>query len=451
MLSTYSHTGGGRSMSNPITPILQVDSNETGLPLYSAPDLIKYSFGSALIWVEDLIQFFDECGSEGLGLPEAQELLNETIEKMLLDGQSINSIAKQLGYTRSHLQAYVKKQGLVKGTGGVSVHEKQEHELKQLRAKVRSVRKVDVANEVVLDEIRDAIQAAEPKFPRLPRAAGGSGTPHVQTVLVSDLHGGEVVLPEAVDGMNEYNWEHCTARMADMQKSLISYKENRPYDIEELQVWFLGDMCSGTNHAEITETNEFSAAEQGYKVGILLGKWVEQLVPHYPKIKVIGVPGNHPRVPQAPANKQVFNNFDWMAYKIAEVYLGNYESVSCTFPEAGMHVAEVAGRNILLFHGDGIRSSMPGVPWGGVVRRGAALKAQYAQHPTKPIFIDGFALGHFHQSGHVGGVFMNGSIKGPDEYSMKQFGTSEQPTQLLLTWNPRKRRLTDVSYINPEG
>lgn len=179
---------------------------------------------------------------------------------------------------------------------------------------------------------------------------------------------------------------------------------------------------------------------------MLLGQWIEALVPHYPKITVYGVAGNHPRTKVKPQAKQVFDNFDWLSYCIAEVYLRDYKSVSFHVPRSGFVVAQVAGLDVLLFHGDGIRSSMPGVPWGGVMRRVNELKRQYAE---RGVFLDGFALGHFHQANAVSGnVWMNGSVKGVDEWVLKQFGHGEKPRQLLLTFDKAKSRNTDVSYID---
>lgn len=89
---------------------------------------------------------------------------------------------------------------------------------------------------------------------------------------------------------------------------------------------------------------------------------------------------------------------------------------------------------------------MPGVPWGGVMRRAAALSTQYG---SKGMPLDHLMVGHFHQANIVdqGRVVMNGSVKGIDEYSLKAFGGGGEPQQLLLTFHP-KNGLTDISYID---
>lgn len=374
----------------------------------------------------------------------------DEINKALAAGTSQRAIAKQYGVARSTVQHWIDNQLTPEQAEQALVQEILEAEVKDLRGRVKKGRVQDVQFERVLREIQGAIEEAPIKYAS-PEIPDYENTHHVQSLLLSDLHAGEVVDSEAVNGMNEFNWDILVReRMPALQKALLSFQAHRPYPIDKLHLWCLGDMCSGSNHQELAETNEFPAAEQGYRVGMLLGQWIEELVPHYPQIVVEGVPGNHPRLPKTPANKQVFNNFDWLAYKIAEIYLANYiaeGSVVFNVTRSGFLVSEIAGKKILLFHGDGIRSSMPGVPWGGVTRRWSELKKAYAE---QGVYLDGCAMGHFHQCNIVQGcIFQNGSVKGTDEYVMKNFGAGEKPCQLLLTWDPDNERLTDASFLNP--
>lgn len=375
----------------------------------------------------------------------------DEIKQALDSGATRTAVAKQFGVARSTLVEWLSKPAPKPPAedDGITEAELLRAELSEVKRIAKKARALDIQAERVLLEIHEAVQAAPPVYAPL-EPEDYDGRPHSQALLFSDTHAGEIVDSEAVSGINHYDWDTCVERVWKVQQSLLSFQANRPYPISELQVWCLGDMLSGANHPEISETNEFPPAEQAFRFGMLLGQFVEELIPHYPRLSVVGVVGNHPRAVKAPANKQVFNNFDWMAYKIAEAYLAKYieaGSVTCNFPRAGFLVQEIAGNNVLLFHGDGIRSSMPGVPWGGVTRRTNELKKQYAEMGT---MLHGFALGHFHQANVVqGSVFMNGSLKGPDEYTLKQFGGGEKPTQLLLTYDDQRARLTDVSFITP--
>lgn len=66
--------------------------------------------------------------------------------------------------------------------------------------------------------------------------------------------------------------------------------------------------------------------------------------------------------------------------------------------------------------------------------------------------IDHYVLAHFHDPNVVQGgrIIMNGSLKGPDEWVLKNFGSGTEPTQLLLTFDEKRSRMTDVKYITPQ-
>lgn len=379
----------------------------------------------------------------------------EFVADALKAGTSMREIARQLGCDKTTVAAFARKNNLtppatvkrkVAFVPGSQPDEREllEAELQELRAAVRKDRKLDVQAERLAQEMRALTPIAEPIY-EAPERAEGDGHAHAHVLLLSDTHVGEVVNSEAMNGLGEYNFEICLERMAHIAHSLVSFQNNRPYPIDELRIWLLGDMTGGKHHQELGETNEFGLAMQSYLTGKMLGEFIERLVEAYPHIHVTGIAGNHARMNVKAQSKQVFDSFDWLAYQHVELYLSRYESVTCEFPLSGFTVDHVAGKTILLGHGDGIRSTMPGVPWGGVTRRFNELRKTYAQIGEH---LDYFALGHFHQLNAVKGIFMNGSVKGPDEYVLKQFGSADPWEQMLLTFDKQAGRLTDISFIN---
>ncbi len=328
----------------------------------------------------------------------------------------------------------------------VSREELLEAEVKELRAANRKSRSMDVAQQRVLQAIEEALVDSpitryvyEPKdSPHKDPTAH-----HRQAVLLSDWHGGEVVRSGEVGGLNEFDWEILEARVDRIAEALLSIKRVRPA-LTGLDVWFLGDMVSGNIHDELAQTNQFPVAKQSVKVGQLMASLVARLAPHYADLHCIGISGNHARTQKPHASKSVYDSWDWTAYQLSAAMTGQIDNVTWNIPEAGMVVRKIAGRNVLLFHGDGIKSSMPGVPWGGVMRRTNELRKQYAEIDIK---LDYFALGHFHQCCVVPGIFMNGSVIGTNEYGVKNFGGGESPKQLLLTWDEKRGRLTDDSHL----
>ncbi len=382
----------------------------------------------------------------------------DQIAVALGSGTSIRHIADGLGVPRTTLSDYVQRTGLVaqrhektlpadaRVPDAVSREEVLEAEVRELRARSSNERRSEVADERVLSAIKEALGATPPRVRDFRVPAAKAGAYHRQAVLLSDWHGGEVVNPAQVGGLNEFNWEILERRVDDVRDALLSFKAVRP-PLTGLDIWFLGDMVSGDIHEELSVTNEYPVAEQAVKAGHLMGRLVAELAPHYPELSIDCVSGNHARTKQPHASKNVFDSWDWTAFQIAQAFTRDLPNVSWNIPRSGMTVKTIAGMNWLLWHGDGVRSSMPGVPAGGVTRRTNEFRKQFAQQGTR---LDGFACGHFHSANlWAGNVLINGSLIGTNEFGLKNFGGGEAPTQLLLTFDERKERKTDVSFITP--
>lgn len=332
---------------------------------------------------------------------------------------------------------------------------KQEIEIDVLRARVaeleterRRERKAEVFDERVAAAVEMAAESRKTTYsPRVIPKSKRSKTKHEFVLLWSDLHAGEVVSSEETGGINTYDWATMLKRLDSLRESLFSYQDNRSFPVERLRIAALGDMLSGNIHDELVATNEIPLAEAVVQLGIDGAEWVESLTERFPRIDVAGVIGNHPRAHKKPWAKQGYDNADWTAYHIMSLLLKRNKRISFDIPKAAQHPITVAkNHRLLLWHGDGVRSTMPGVPWGGITRRVAQLRQQYVSSGNP---IDYFACGHFHQANAVEGgrIFVNGSIKGVDEYSLKAFGGGLPPQQMLLTFHPG-RGFTDASVID---
>lgn len=398
--------------------------------------------------------------------PSKKEILDE-VKKT---GQ-FNRAAQNLGFAETSLRRYAQKNGFWNDV--IEARQKAQDErtvikaedpsnieevdlLKQrnsaLESALKKTKKENVMEERIAQRLETVAQTVTPKYVPAAHVDDEEFDDHEFLLLFSDTHAGEVVDSEQTLGMNEYNWEIMLARMQKLQTSVLSYQRNRPYKISKLNVAMLGDMLSGDIHEELAITNEMPTEEAVVQFGYDASAWLEEFTPYFEKIHVVGVPGNHPRKTKKPSMKEAHNNSDWVSYKLIQALLQDHDNFTFDFPRSGYHTLTVADRwRMLLMHGDGIRTTMPGVPWGGVVRRVTVLEQQFAQ-AKQPL--DYVALGHFHTANALDGVgtktFMNGSLKGLDEYSLRQFGSGRHPTQLLLTFHP-KNGVTDISYIDLEA
>lgn len=273
--------------------------------------------------------------------------------------------------------------------------------------------------------------------------------PHEFVLLWSDLHAAERVFADQVHGLNEYNWDVMLQRHDKMRKSVLSFKANRPYPIPRLRILGLGDMVSGDIHDELRVTNESVLMEAALQLGLDMSEWVESFVSEFEEITIDGVVGNHGRTSVKPQAKNQHSNFDWMVYHIMKLRLAGYPSVTVNVPKSPFEVVQVMGKQIYMFHGDGIKSTMPGVPWGGVIRRTNELTQTHERTFGR---IDHFVLGHFHEPNVTRNkrVIVNGSVKGPDEYSLKYLGGGSDAAQLLLVFN-EKYGMTESAYIDLQG
>lgn len=396
----------------------------------------------------------------------AKKLPLPPVEKLLdLAGGSTSfaKLAEAIGWKPNSLRARLEAEGVlaevvaaVKGEAlpfdplDVSEAEVWRQRAEEAERAFRAKRKEDVFEERALSVLEGAVKARKPS-PLRRSTSKRSGRGHEFVLLWSDLHAGEVVSAEETNGLGSYDWRTMLARLERLREGLLSYRENRPYPVDRLWIAGLGDMLSGDIHDELVETNEVPLAEATVQLGLDGAEWLDSIASEFPEVRFAGVVGNHPRSKRKPQAKRGFDNADWLAYNVMRLALRRNERIAFEIPKATQWPIVVAEKwRLLLWHGDGVRSSMPGVPWGGVMRRAAALQNQYTA-AGQPI--DCFCVGHFHTAnlveGSAGRIAMNGSVKGVDEYSLKAFGGARAPQQLLLTFHPG-RGLTDCSLIDLE-
>lgn len=330
----------------------------------------------------------------------------------------------------------------------VSREETLEHRVKELETLQRKDRKGEVFDERVMAAVEAAVETRTSKYSPAPiPKSKRSKTKHEFVLDWSDLHAGEVVSLEETGGLNSYDWAIMLKRHDKLRQSLFSYQDNRPYPVETLHIFALGDMLSGDIHDELVATNEIPLAEATVQLGLDGAEWIESLTERFPRIIVSGVVGNHPRAHKKPWAKHGYDNADWTAYHVMATALKRNKRITFDIPKANQHRVVVAENwPVLLWHGDGVRSSMPGVPWGGIMRRVNALRHQYATAGQPCRF---FHSGHFHTANAIEGgeIIVNGSVKGVDEYSVKAFGGGRPPQQVLSTFHPRNG-FTDASFLD---
>jgi hypothetical protein len=367
---------------------------------------------------------------------EARDAVKET--------RSIDAGAKLLGVSKDSFRVFCKEHNITFATVAEPQTEDEaleQYELKKLRRRVRQLSEGEIDAERVIRRLEAAVAEVRPEYVKNDYKPSEKGrSPQEMVLLFSDTHASEVVSLEETRGVNEYNWATMLGRMDQIHRSVLSHKDHFGFEVSKLHVHMLGDMLSGDIHDELAITNDRPTAEAVVQLARDTVEWLLQFSEDFPHIHVAGVVGNHPRFKVKPAAKQAHNNADWLYYQLVAAYLEQHPQFTFDFPRGGFNVVMICDRfRSLLMHGDGIRSSMPGVPWGGIARRVTTLEQQFGKSRQPLDFVE---LGHFHARNTLDGiqaqVFMNGSVKGPDEYSLKQFGMGHDAKQTLLTVHPER-------------
>lgn len=107
-----------------------------------------------------------------------------------------------------------------------------------------------------------------------------SSTDGVPTLMLSDWHGGEVVVPSQINNVNEYNVKIMRERAATLIDSavhllrIIDPKMRYP----GLVLPLAGDMVTGNIHEELTATNEIQSMPSVLELYEILASIIEKLV-----------------------------------------------------------------------------------------------------------------------------------------------------------------------------
>ena len=280
-------------------------------------------------------------------------------------------------------------------------------------------------------------------------------SPGHPVINLSDWHWGEVVDKRETGGVNEFNREIAEERVSRLgQRIVLLLKDfaGRNPSYPGLWINLIGDMISGKIHEELRETNWGTVPEQAVEVGEALAGLLEYLANEFPDgpIDIACVVGNHGRNSLKPrAKTKVRENTEWGIYKSLERQFKDRSRFRFQIPDTPDLHFEINGHRFLLTHGDSIGTKGGDGIIGpvGPLRRGYA-KIRGAEVPIKRDFAF-MICGHWHTYQPPGVLFpvmVNGSLKGPDEYTAGMLRAGYPPAcQSLFIVSPK------YGLVHPEA
>jgi len=369
---------------------------------------------------------------------------NSVVEALAAAGGNKTLAANNLGLSRTTFRRILdSKDDVIPQTADVQMN--------VLQQQVRTLQRELISRE------KDTIEADEVRHYILDLGAHVSQPPEwvndrrnhpynhgVPTLMLSDLHYGEVVNAEEVFFVNEYDSEIAETRIRETVDRTIHLTKEvlRDPKFPGIVLVLGGDNINGMIHEELTVGSDKRLMDQILGISDILHGVVLKMLKIYGRVFIPGVPGNHGRVTHKTWTKfTAATNADWLVYQLLERYLAQQVArgdVVFMCPPARDVTFRVAGRGYRLTHGDQFRGGDGIIGPIGPITRGDQKKRTMAMGmPHDREMYDTLLVGHFHQLFQSSRLIMNGSTKGYDEYSLANNFSYQPPQQAL--WMTHER------------
>lgn len=361
---------------------------------------------------------------------------DEDIARAHCAGLSLRAIARKYDLSYGLVRNSLVRQGMLKNGEGTTRDKgiagcipAERAELRRLKDEVARLRKAaeeherDVLDAARVREIHGLASGVEHSPPGwCLEDKPGSGFSGVPVLLSSDWHLQEVVRPDEVGGVNEFNHAVAAQRVRNLVQRTVDLCEHhmtgRGYP--GIVYAMLGDIITGNIHEELARTNDRTIM-QGCIDAFDLNVWViSELAAKFGRVFVPCVPGNHGRSTLKPVMKgRVETSYEWLVYCMLERHFKDAPEIRFLIPTTGDAHFTIYGHRFFATHGDvlGVKGGDGIIGAIGPIMRGrtktAASEAQVERE------FDTLLIGHYHTYMAIpaSGLIVNGSLKGYDEYA----------------------------------
>lgn len=268
-----------------------------------------------------------------------------------------------------------------------------------------------------------------------------SKTPSSRTLVahLSDMHYGLKVVPDELDGLNEYNNVVAARRTAMFIKQVAEYKPQHR-DETDLVLVINGDILHGLIHDTDNDVGDLITTQYANAVSIL-GQAISYLAQKFKSVRIYATPGNHERI-MSKNNKSRVMAKKWDSYATF-VYLTLREkfkdtkNVSIEIPKTPHVSFTVQNHRMFATHGD------TGFTIGNVAKaiNTKAIKEKINEYNNSDLANSGkfkvFLFGHVHCAiNHLldnkSYVIINGSMSGIDHFAQGIGVVSNAPSQTFF-------------------
>jgi hypothetical protein len=304
------------------------------------------------------------------------------------------------------------------------------------QAKAAALQKDLAATEHVLEEVSGIMSrpAAPPKWvlpPASDKKAAAAGLLHL-----SDLHVGEVIRPEEIGGLNEYNPDIFVRRIRRAFSATVEILPRWSADtkLSGICVAVNGDLVSGDIHDELRRSNALTAHEQVYLATDEICAGIAQLADAFGAVMAVFTPGNHGRTTEKTHAKRVSAlSYDTLIGEQVRRHFADDPRITVIVASGPDAVYPLLGWTVFQSHGDALGTG-GGKGFAGVslpIARGAKSVEWQAARVRR--HYDIILTAHYHSKCNPSGdAYGNGSVVGYSEYANRIRASVEPAQQWLL-------------------
>jgi hypothetical protein len=318
-------------------------------------------------------------------------------------------------------------------------------ELARLRAEVAGLRTKYKAALQAIDAEREradrftALQGVTPK-PLTKVFQGKKRAKHDATaiLMLSDVHAEERVLPETVNGENDYSLDVCQLRLAELEERFLACLEHErnQANIRRVLVWLGGDFITGHIHPDCVEVAQLSPMNATRWIAERLRGLIDRVAQAADEVVVCTNAGNHGRSTE---KNRIATELDHSWEQLMYFTLAREETnknVRWQIAEGHLGYVDLDGFLVRTTHGHSIRYA------GGVY--GLALPASKAiARWDAGRKADLTIFGHYHCWGWLRGAryVANGSVIGHSPYA-ERVASPERPCQGMVIVDHGRQEVT---------
>lgn len=318
-------------------------------------------------------------------------------------------------------------------------------ELARLRAEIASYRKRYTAALAQIDREREradalgSLQGIKPT-PPTKTANGRKRTKHSATavLMLSDVHCEERVLPETVNGENDYSLDVCQLRLSELEERFIDclQHERHQADIDRVLIWLGGDFLTGHIHPDCVEVAQLSPMNATRWIAERLRGLIDRIAANARSVVVCTNAGNHGRSTE---KNRIATELDHSWEQLMYFTLAREEknkNVEWRIAEGHLGYVDLDGFLVRTTHGHSIKYNS-GVF--GLALPASKKIAQWDAGRRADLTI----FGHYHSWGWLRGAryIANGSVIGHSPYA-ERVASPERPCQGMAIIDHGRKEVT---------